>query len=68
MKILKYYPMPVKEGNYRLALLELDYRELSGLKRVVDGAVESSEDQKIILLNFEEGIIKSNPTITVRII
>lgn len=64
MKIHKIHPLPVKPGNERLALLELDYRELDGLKQVVDNTLCNCDPEGKIILNFEEGICTSNPTIS----
>ena len=54
----------MKPGNYRLALLELDYKELDGLKQVIDSTLEYADKEHPIILNFEEGNVAANPTIT----
>ena len=64
MKAHKYYPLEVKPGNHRLALLELSHWELEGLKQVVDDAVISNVHKDIVILNFEEDNSASNPVIT----
>jgi len=64
MKAHRIYPIPLREGYERQALLELSWEELDGLWALIGEVLcEASQDRGIIL-NFETSICTGAPFIS----
>jgi len=64
MKTHKIYPLPLREGHQREALIEVSYDELLGLHELLTETLTEANPKKKILLNFESRITVSGGIIS----
>ena len=53
MKAHKIHPEPITTGYHRAALIELSYDELFGMYELIMGVLGEAQQDKTILLSFE---------------
>lgn len=64
MKNHKHYPLPIKSGRYREALIELSHDETKGLLKLLEDMLCAADITKKILINFENSTITYAPSIS----
>ena len=63
MKSFKMHYSPIKPGYKRETIIELNYKELDGLHQVITESLKYANQDKKILLDFQNSKVTDSPSI-----